>query len=275
MSDTVYGAGAPAVSSMSGGYVTRSGSNLLFAPDASNLVYTYEDSLWQTRVIPDAGITVACTGLSATTLYYLYVYDNGGTLTLDLSTTAPTTQNGINVKTGDTSRLMIARCRTNGAGDVVTHNEDAAWQLVTNEFNKRLIHLYVREATNTWTYASTTFRYARGSSSNAILFISDGKNAIEAETVQMGQQNASGHRPIPGIGVDRSNGQDATLIAYPGHQTNSQLMHVQAKYGGILSAGFHYIAWIEACQSTTTITFYGDAGAPTVLQSGMRASIMA
>lgn len=104
----VFYGGKPGL--LSGGYVTRSSTNLLYAPDVSDKVYLYENSLWVEHTIPDSGITVACTGLTSDTAYYLYVYDNAGTLTLDLSTTVPTTQDGIGVKTGATDRLMVARC---------------------------------------------------------------------------------------------------------------------------------------------------------------------
>lgn len=99
---------------ISGGYVTRSGSNLLFAPEVSNKVYLYEDSIWKPKLIPDVGITTGATGLTASTDYFLYVYDNSGTLTLDLSTTYPTTtQNGIQVKGNTTVEKQTSDKDTN------------------------------------------------------------------------------------------------------------------------------------------------------------------
>ena len=145
-----------ALTSMSGGYVTRSGSNLLFSPDVSNHFYVYEGGTWIAKTIPDAGVTVGCTGLTNSTTYYLYAYDNAGTVTLDLSTTAPTTQNGIKVKTGATNRLMIARCQTNDSGAVVTANDTASGQMVCNLYNKRRIRIYNNHSTVSWSYNSST-----------------------------------------------------------------------------------------------------------------------
>lgn len=70
--------------------------------------------------IPAAGITVDTTGLSATTLYYAYAYMDAGTMTLELSATAPATDStagniGIRIKTGASSRTLVGMVYTNGS----------------------------------------------------------------------------------------------------------------------------------------------------------------
>ncbi|MEJ2719488.1 MAG: choice-of-anchor R domain-containing protein, partial [Deltaproteobacteria bacterium] len=59
------------------------------------------------REIPDAGVSLACDALTADTLYYVYLYDNSGTLTLEASATVPTLSEGILVKTGATTRRYL------------------------------------------------------------------------------------------------------------------------------------------------------------------------
>lgn len=241
------------VSSVSGGYVTRSGTNLLFAPENSNRVFVYESSAWTQKTIPDAGITVACTGLTNDTDYYLYVYDSAGTLTLDLSTTATTSQNGILVKSGATSRLLIARCRSNGSGAITTYAEDAATQLVCNTYNKRTIALTKQETTASWTYQGN-WRSLNNSTANRLQFVSDGKDCVRAHVIGVG--NHASQTGSLGIGVDSTSVNSSTAHAYAG-PTSGFVM--SAMYSGMPAAGFHYLQALEATfdNSTGAFTFRG------------------
>jgi hypothetical protein len=67
--------------------------------------------------IPDSGPTLSTGGLSSSTLYYIYVYDNAGTLTLEASATAYATQagTGIKIKSGDATRTLVGMARTDGS----------------------------------------------------------------------------------------------------------------------------------------------------------------
>lgn len=68
-------------------------------------------------VVPAAGVTIANTGLVANTDHYVYLYDNAGTPTLEVSTTGYVvdTTYGFKVKSGDNSRTLVGFART-GAG---------------------------------------------------------------------------------------------------------------------------------------------------------------
>lgn len=241
-------AGAPATT-VSGGYVTRAIDDLLYLPDTSNRVFLYESSVWTSHAIPDAGITVACTGLSTDTDYYLYVYDNIGTLTLDLSTATPTTQDNIGVKTGATDRLFVARCYADASGAVTTWEQDATTQLVNNVYNKRMIHLVKHDTTANWTYDSATWRQQRGSILNQLNFVGDGVNSVSA-FLHNYCHNSSDNFAFTGIALDATN----TM-----HSDNFGLMHnladkagiSVATYGSVVSAGYHFLAAVERAEATT------------------------
>lgn len=68
---------------------------------------------WSYAEIPLAGIWVpgaTTEALTASTLYYAYLYDDSGTLTIELATTAPTWgASGYEVKIGDAAKLLVAR----------------------------------------------------------------------------------------------------------------------------------------------------------------------
>jgi hypothetical protein len=246
----------------SGGYVTRSGTNLLFSPDVSNACKVYESAQWTPKIIPDAGITVAATGLTADTDYYLYVYDSAGTLTLDLVTTVPVTQNGINVKTGATSRTLIARCRANASGAITTYIEDASTQLINNTYNKRPIGLKALEATDQWTYATNAYRSANASTANRVQMVCDGRTAVCVRVGCLTNQNQFSYL---GIGLDSVTVSSHTLASL-NDATNGNLWG-HAYYTGVPASGFHFFQWLEHA-ALGTATFWGDNGG-TLMQSGI------
>lgn len=88
--------------------LAKSGSSLLLSPFNGNLIMINS----KIETIPDAGVSLAVTGLSNTTLYRVYAYMNGATMTLEASTTARATQagTGIQVKSGDVTRTFVGLC---------------------------------------------------------------------------------------------------------------------------------------------------------------------
>lgn len=87
-------------------------TNLVLSPFNGNLLLINGTP----RVVPDAGVSLAATGLTATTLYYIYAFINSGTMTLEASTTAyvisTTTGNkGTVIKNGDDTRTLVGMAR--------------------------------------------------------------------------------------------------------------------------------------------------------------------
>jgi hypothetical protein len=238
-----------------GGYLTRSGSNLLFSPEVSSAMWCYESGAWTYRDIPAAGITSAATGLTASTLYYTYAYWTGSALALDVSTTGTTTQNGIKVKSGATSRTLVAYCYANASGAITTKNEDAATQLISNVYNKQQIQLYVQMTTASWNYNSTTWRASNANNAWRIGFISDGKSAASAR-MTVGYLQTSGSNGLPGMGLDVTN---ATSVQTYAISVNSAgYAGAWADYVGTPSIGYHFLQAVERIQTGSgNVTFYG------------------
>lgn len=61
------------------------------------------------QTVPSVGITLAATGLTAGTLYYIYAYMNAGTMTLEAATTTHATDvgTGVEIKSGDVTRTLV------------------------------------------------------------------------------------------------------------------------------------------------------------------------
>lgn len=80
-------------------------TNLVLQPFAGNLITINGAN----QAIPNAGVSLAATGLTPGTLYNIYVYMNGSTMTLEASATAhaTSTSNGSEIKSGDATRALV------------------------------------------------------------------------------------------------------------------------------------------------------------------------
>lgn len=100
-------------------------------PDGSG-GFTYHDRA--------TAIGVSTTGVAAGTTYYTYLYDNAGTLTLELSTTAPTTEYGLEVKTGETTKLLVGWVRTDESAAQFV--DSIFYRYVRSKWNEKPLDLY-------------------------------------------------------------------------------------------------------------------------------------
>lgn len=262
------------VGNASGGYVSRpSGSNaLLFAQETSNIVWCFESSTWVPKLIPGGGIITQAVGLSNNTDYYLYVYDNAGTLTLDLSTTASVTQSGVPVKSGATSRTLVARCRSNGTGAITSYVQDASTQLINNVYNKRRVSLFKGDTTDSWNYTTNTFRQANAATANKIAIVCDGSNSISSMVTAFAT-NANNVFYAVGIGLDSTSVNSANIFVLgSGSTAGANTDTAQAFYEGVPSGGFHELVWLEKSVATGTTTWFGDNTAGAMpMQAGITA----
>ncbi len=92
------------------------------------------------RIIPADGVTLAPTGLTANTIYYIYAAMSGGNMVLEASTTGHTQdpRNGVEVKLGDASRTLVGMARPIAGpawADSVTQRFVISW------YNRRALRL--------------------------------------------------------------------------------------------------------------------------------------
>jgi hypothetical protein len=91
------------------------------------------------KSIPAGGVSITNAGLANSTLYYVYLLNNPGTLQLELSTTGHSTDTtagniGIEIKTGDNSRTLVGLIATTASGQFA--DQDGA-RLVLSYFNRK------------------------------------------------------------------------------------------------------------------------------------------
>jgi hypothetical protein len=98
--------------------------------------------VWEAKLIPATAPVLANTGLTAATLYYIYAFDDAGTLTLEASTTAHATDadTGIEIKSGDASRTLVGKVWMD-TGTPGTFVDSIVKRWCLNWFNRRGLNL--------------------------------------------------------------------------------------------------------------------------------------
>lgn len=238
---------------------------------ASGITLTTTDNL-----ILSTGADAAA-AMGASTLYYVYVSNSSASPfpnDLRASTTAPSSFNGVkNLGTSGNAAnwRFVGYVRTNGSTQFV---DSTSQRFVINYYNRRRLHLYAIDTTNSWTYTTATWRQANANAANQIEFISNGEDTVEATVFGISESTTNTSRQV-GVGVDVTNADSSFIRHGPERNANNNDTELTAVYAGVLSQGYHYIAWLEISTASGTTTWKGDFSAVTNwLQSGMWGYVM-
>ena len=229
--------------------LSLSGANLLLAPvDGNKLIINsqFED-------VPDAGITLAPPATSGT-LYYIYAYMVGSTMTLEASTTAYAVQaaTGVTIKTGDATRTLVGMART----------ESSAW---VNSASQRLVRTYFNDlggATNTF------FTANRNTSSSSFVelnteirsfFLVWARELVEIAINGSATSGAAGDVRTT-IGIDGTTPEDVYQNA-SNYAVGASCGISLCLYKTGLSEGYHYATLLGAVL-VANANWFGAATAP-------------
>lgn len=174
--------------------------------------------------------------------------------------TALTLQDGVYVKSGATTRRYLGTIRITGTAGQT--EDSTSKRFVWNYYNRLERHLNVIELTNSWTYSTATWRSANNSTANRVaLVIGVSEDLVQAKVHCTMFQNGGGGHSAVGVGVDKTNGNDATFF---GSKTNAsgsgRDAPAEAHYRGYPGVGYHYLQWVEKFVTSFTVTWYGDNG---------------
>lgn len=254
-------------------------TTVYFTPFNGNQIGLYNGSSWTVSTFTERSASLS--GLTADKPYDVFLYDNAGTLTLDLTAwtsssaraTALVLQDGILVKSGATSRRYLGTiCITATAGQC---EDSTKFRGVFNYYNQVPRSFLAVDTTDSWTYGSTTWRAFNNSSTlgvgQIVLVVGVEGNLSRFRAQGFGIPGTS-NKMYVGVGVD-STTTNSAQINNPmgldgGFSINNANFGVIAEYQGFLSIGRHTISPLESTSSTTAATFYGDNG-DAKLQSGL------
>jgi hypothetical protein len=249
-------------------------TNIYYSPYLHDKVRLYDGTRWKQYTFSTVSLAIGT--LTANLPYDVFLYDNSGTLTLELSawtndTTRATDvirQDGVRVKSGATTRLYLGCFRTTST----TEFEDTSTKrFLWNEYNRVPRVLNRQDTTNSWTYNTATYRQANASTSNQVEVLTGDSNLLISIDLYAAAAQSGGNRVYMAIGESSTTTPDA--LCSPGSTIATAAQHVNSTLKKLKSLGYHYYTWLERGNGATS-TFIGDNGDTTLFNCGLSGWVM-
>lgn len=269
-------------------------TTVFFTPYKGNRVALYDGSFWTTRTFAQLSVAVPAT---TDTAYDVFLYDNAGTLALELSAawnssafgtssrfaagtyaTDLPTQDGVPVKSTngtliDNTRRYLGSFKTTG---VSGQTEDSqAKRLLFNCNNQRVRNMFKAAAANNYAYTIATYRQAAANGANQLeVLIGITESQVEV-TVRVDVFNGTA-----GTTVNIQVGEDSTttpatesLSPQTQIQTVTQNIQLAANFRKMPTFGSHRYVWLEFSSAVGASTWAQSTAGTGLPQSGMTGSI--
>lgn len=248
-------------------------STLYYTPDIGNLIDLYNGSVWSTQAFTE--LSIALSGLVSGRPYDVFLYDNAGTLTLELTAwtndttraTALVRQDGVLVKSGATTRRYLGTIRTTSA---TTTEDSARRRFVWNAYNRRRRPLRRIDTTASWTYNVDTIRQARADALNQVeVVLGLAEDSVEITLHVVAQMSTGAYTVYIGLDSTTARAADSGAAQQGGGGIN---IPMTAGMEITPTVGYHYFAWLERAGGGGTATVTGEG---TNSRSILRGSVLA
>lgn len=272
--------------------------NVYYTPYTGSMLPIYDGTGWRERTFSELTLALAGSANWATDSNFdLFVYDDQGTLRLltgpawTNDTTRATALERVNgllmnaasmtgrygasstVTVAQDRGLYVGTMRTNASGQTTWElggtaaGGDPGKLFLWNCYNRVLHSATVVDSTDSWTYGSSTIRKKNDSDSNRVTYVVGlAEDSILSENTSYAVNSAGGGFGA-GIGVDSTSAFSGNTGNFSGVASNVDSL--DALYRGTPGIGLHFLQAIETGNATGTQTFYGDAGAPTLVVKGL------
>lgn len=206
------------------------------------------------ELIPSAGITLAPSGLTPSTLYYIYAYMNSGTMTLEASTTAYATDatTGVQIKTGDATRSLVGMARPE-TGPVFT--DTLAKRFVRSWYNDPGVALQNNFTANRATSSPHTDPQEVNSEIRCQFLLWAGER-VKATTMGAYVNGNTSGAQTTAIGFNTTSSPENGVIASVAASEVIPFSCTSVKEG--LSEGLNFATLMGWVSSSGGATFYGD-----------------
>jgi hypothetical protein len=252
-------------------------TTLYYTPYTHSRIELYDGTYWNRRTFGELSIAVPAT---TSQMYDVFVYDSGGTPTLELTAwtndttraTALVRQNGMWSKTGALTRLYLGSFRTTGVSGQT--EDSAAKRYVWNYYNRvdRVLQAAL-ETANSWSYTTATWRQANANTTNQLdLVCGYSEDAVSIHALASVGTSAGSANARTSIGEDSTSAPHASAL-YGNTTATAKTLNV-ATLRKIPAVGRHYYTWLEFSDAAGTTTWYGDdsgAGAQSGISGSFRA----
>ena len=250
---------------------------IYFTPFRGNTVSLYvADFGWRTYTF--AELSASLSGKASGAVIDVFIYDNAGTLALELvNWSNPTTratalamQDGILIKSGSPEKRYLG---TVGCSSLGTVSDTVLYRGVWNYYNRTRRQLLALDTTASWTYNAATWRQWNNAAANKVEFVTGyAEDLITLNFTGILNSGGAGVYGACGIGVDSTSVNSAQVTGLLGNNSNRE--QAIAQYETIPTAGYHYLGMLEYGHAST-VTFYGQAASGNTYQSAAIGQVMA
>lgn len=229
-------------------------TTLYFTPFRGNQIGLYDGSNWVIHIFTQRSLSLA--GLTASTLYDIFIYDNAGTLTLEAvawtssgagtstRATALTKQDEIYVKTGALTRRYLGTIYINSTGGQTDFS--AQKRYVWNYYNR--VQKWSTFTANTFhTYALNTWRSWNADNAHRTEYVV-GVQEVTAFFTLGGALISNGTNYVYlGVGINATNSSSASLFT-----TLAAYLLLAKQHAYMPAVGYNYAQITEISPSANT-----------------------
>ncbi len=247
-------------------------------PYTSGTIGLYYNGSW--RLYNTAEISLSIGTKVASTNYDIFAYYTGSAVALEFSNawtnattraTALARQDGVLVKSGDSTRRYIGTIRTIST----TKTADTATQrFVYNEYNQKLKTMVYIPSPQTWTCTSTTIIQANGqtgTSSYRVEYVVGNSTPVDCSLYSVAQSNTANTSYFPLIGYDSTTTNSGQTYPQNGNALNTFGCSL---FSTVSTAGYHAVYYLERTSAPTYTVFGTYTTAPPFYNSNLRASLV-
>lgn len=242
-------------------------STLYYTPYVHNRIGLYDGTSWTLHTFAERSLSLS--GLTSGKNYDVFLYDNSGTLTLELSAawTNDTTradalaaQDGVLVKSGAATRRYLGTIRTTGttttedSGTFTGASSNAPKRFVWNAYNQITRLVDTGFVLDSHSYTTGAWREWRSGTNSCRLSWVQGRAA--AVSVGFSGEITSGGGYV-GVGLDSTS---APANPQAGN-ANSSLVRCGGIATASLSAGYHQAIVLEYGSPSASFSNYSMSGA--------------
>jgi len=210
----------------------------------------FDGTYWD--IFSFAELSLDISGYTASKPYDIWIYNNAGTPTLDSTVwtntttraTALTTQDGIYVKTGATTRRYLGTIYINSSGGQT--DDSLTKRCVWNYYNRVPRMMYRTESTG-HTYSTAAFR-AWNNDATQIFQVVVGVSEVPALVGFTSMTNgnaASGRGAITSVGYDATNAEISGAYRIENSSVNTINGWYGCKHEHLTGVGYHYYSFVE------------------------------
>ena len=223
----------------------------------------YSGTVWADFTTSE--ISIALGTLTSGFNYDAFAYNNGGTVTLELSTswgsdtirtsTTLTSQDGVPVKGTDATRRYVGTFRTDSTTTTIDDAGGISSQVggkrfVFNAANPKNREVIVWDGAASWTYNTATWRQANGNAGNKVEWVDGlGQASIDMLLAAGAGFSSSTAGGASAIGIDQTtDGYYSGANSIVGHVatgTTGGVPTSPVRFNRTIGVGYHFAAWLE------------------------------